>query len=78
MESGIIPAPQSLKQSPEKNFLEPLPQAIARKKLFGLIASSNRPKKTFWSHCLKQSPEKNFLEPLPQAIERKKLFGAIA
>ena len=66
-----------LKQSPEKNFLGSLPQAIARKKLFGAIASSNRQKKTFSSHCLKQSREKNFFGPLPQAIARKKLFRLI-
>ena len=59
------PPPQSVAG---RSCEEPLYRTIARKKLFRLIVSDNRMKKTFSAHCLRQSHEKNFLGSLSQTI----------
>ena len=62
------PPPQSVAG---RSCEEPLYRTIARKKLFRLIVSYNRMKKTFSAHCIVQSREKNFLGSLSQTIARK-------
>ena len=59
------PPPQSVAG---RSCEEPLYRTIAWKKLFRLIVSYNRMRKTFSAHCIVQSHEKNFFGSLYRTI----------